>query len=68
MTSALTAPLEASSGQVIRHRLSRAGTASSTTPRPPPIKLLVEGQGLTLDRLRTALLNELDQGASGAAP
>ena len=28
-----TAPLEASSGQVVRHRLSRAGgTASSTTP------------------------------------
>jgi hypothetical protein len=27
-----TAPLEASSGQVVRHRLSRAGDAGSTTP------------------------------------
>ena len=27
-----TAPLEASSGQVVRHRLSRAGDANSTTP------------------------------------
>jgi Clp amino terminal domain, pathogenicity island component len=28
---------------------------------PHPIKLLVESRGLTLDRLRTALLSELDQ-------
>lgn len=27
-----------------------------------PIRLLVEGRGLTLDRLRTAVLEELDQG------
>jgi ATP-dependent Clp protease ATP-binding subunit ClpA len=29
---------------------------------PSPIRLLVEGQGLTLAQLRTALLDELDQG------
>jgi ATP-dependent Clp protease ATP-binding subunit ClpA len=29
---------------------------------PHPIRLLVEARGLTLDRLRTDLLNELDQG------
>jgi hypothetical protein len=34
---------------------------------PNPIRLLVEGRGLTLDRLRTDLLKELDQ-ASDAAP
>jgi ATP-dependent Clp protease ATP-binding subunit ClpA len=35
---------------------------------PHPIRLLVEARGLTLDRLRGDLLNELDQGASDAAP
>ena len=34
---------------------------------PNPIRLLVEARGLTLDRLRTDLLTELDQ-ASDAAP
>ena len=29
---------------------------------PNPIRLLVEARGLTLDRLRTAVLEELDQG------
>jgi hypothetical protein len=29
---------------------------------PNPIRLLVEGRGLTLHRLRTAVLEELDQG------
>jgi hypothetical protein len=29
---------------------------------PHPIRLLVERRGLTLDRLRTALLTALDQG------
>ena len=35
---------------------------------PHPIRLLVEARGLTLDRLRGDLLNELDHGASDAAP
>jgi ATP-dependent Clp protease ATP-binding subunit ClpA len=35
---------------------------------PNPIRLLVEARGLTLDRLRTDLLDELDHGASDAAP
>jgi ATP-dependent Clp protease ATP-binding subunit ClpA len=35
---------------------------------PHPIRLLVEARGLTLDRLRGDLLNELDPGASDAAP
>ena len=29
---------------------------------PSPVRLLVEARGLTLDRLRTDLLTELDQG------
>ena len=55
-------PLSASTWTRSTPASRRPSAGRPTTPHgPSPVRLLVESQGLTLDQLRTAVLEELDQ-------
>jgi Clp amino terminal domain, pathogenicity island component len=52
-------PIDVNLHQTDRRKRAMFGLANRG---PSPVRLLVENQGLTLDQLRTAVLEELDQG------